>query len=221
MQNTYLDESTNGSCEYPIVAISKRWASWQLPAINPYVLREREKTRGGRWLTICGPVPVELVGGDGRLRISAAAGNRDLGGGEARWRHILPASWPARPGAARGGRREARASVAAVLCWWRGRAAASVGHASDAAGEFDAAPRIAGARAGEQDISAGEKLGRLGFGWVRSRRWTSQRECIAWRPSRADRIKWTSICGRPPRVSKFYFFVPALLSTYTHACIVS
>jgi hypothetical protein len=41
---------------------------------------------------------------------------------------------------------------------------------SKRAGEVDAAPRIEVARAGEQDMNAGEKLGRLGFGCGGSRR---------------------------------------------------
>jgi hypothetical protein len=55
---------------------------------------------------------------DGRGRRApdlAAAGHRDHGAGPARRRHLLPARRSARPGAARGGRREAQPSAAAVL----------------------------------------------------------------------------------------------------------
>jgi hypothetical protein len=55
------------------------------------------------------------ISSDGGLRISAAAGKRDLGGGEERKHHLLPTSCSARPEAARGGQWEAPPSVAAVL----------------------------------------------------------------------------------------------------------
>jgi hypothetical protein len=64
MQNIYVDESTNGSYEYPIVAINKRWASWQLlvggdgqEGRTDRDLSGRRQQRNWRWWGMQTPSP--------------------------------------------------------------------------------------------------------------------------------------------------------------------
>jgi hypothetical protein len=214
MQYIYLDESTNGSCEYPIGAISKRWARrlWQLPAIAT--------SKGGRIGGVGDGSPATALFWSCSSKETTGRGRRapDLSGlRQQRYWRRWGTQTPSPPG-------ELVRSTRSCA-WWttgsaalRGRRLVLIGAGvqqplnksprATQAGELDAAPRIAVACAGEQDMSASEKFG---FGWGGSRWWESSSYSLCF----CGRIKYLW----PPRDSKFYF-LRRLYSAVIHTALI-